>query len=144
MIRNSTPRLLHPPASKGKKKKSKLHKEFGKKIPKNSGGDWKTSERWHADPRRVQSSLCQVYPLCAGLCTPPLLAIHTPQHTKTTSFFLLETQISDQVAPMLDKSLMMIMPQETQIKIAGGCALGSISPITYWIHSPFGKVLLCH
>lgn len=34
------------------KEKSKLHKEFGKKIPKNSGGDWKTSERRRADPKK--------------------------------------------------------------------------------------------
>lgn len=144
MIRNSTPRLLHPPASKGKKKKASYTKSLEKRFQRTQGVTGRPLRDGVLTPRRVQSSLCQVYPLCAGLCTPPLLAIHTPQHTKTTSFFLLETQISDQVAPMLDKSLMMIMPQETQIKIAGGCALGSISPITYWIHSPFGKVLLCH
>lgn len=33
---------------------------------------------------------------------------------------------------------------KTQSKITGGCPLGSNLPITHWIHSPFGKVVLCH
>ena len=111
MIWNSTSRLLHPPGREGKKKQA--NKEFGKEIQKNSGGAWKTSEGWpRHTPRRAQSSLSRVYPLCTELYTPPLLAIHTPQHTKKDSFFLLQTQIPDQVALTLDKSLMMIMPQK--------------------------------
>lgn len=111
MIWNSTSRFLHPPGREGKKKKA--NKEFGKEIQRNSGGDWKTSEGWPMQtPRRAQSSLSQVYPLRTELYTPALLAIHTPQHTKKNPFFLLETQIPDQVALMLDKSLMMTMPEK--------------------------------
>jgi len=109
MIWNSTSRLLHPPGREGKKKQA--NKAFGKEIQKNSGGDWKTSAGWPMQtPRKAQSSFSRFYTLCTELCTPPLPATHTPQHARKNSFSLLETQTPDQLAFMLDKSLI-IMPQ---------------------------------
>lgn len=135
--------FIHLQVKRKKNKQPSYTKSLEKRFQRTQGVTGRLLRDGQCWPQEGFGPPCQAYPLHRALLPISAGNPHTSAHQNHFKFPV-ETQIPDQVVPMLDKSLMMIMQQETQTKITAGCALGSSSPITYWIHSPFGKVVLCH